>query len=423
MRHLIAIIITILTAVAIFIMKKCDRKIPTKVAACIIGLEIIGCVMSLMDGSGNAVVKKVKRPDAGASAEEHELTARSGDKKEKVQVSVSERELSDTEALKAIDKAEKEVKKGYLGENESSKEVYRDLDFRSSYCDTVTAEWETSPTGVFDSDGTIRNSNVKEPVDISVRCLLSCQDESRIAELKVTAVPVPADAEMGFSYYLDQALAEADQTGLNKGYMMLPESVNGSKVRFTEKREDDGLKLVILMALALGLYIFYMRYRQRDLEKERQKRIALDYPKMVSQLSMYIGAGFSVRQAFMQVGNAYVLQRERGHPERPAFEAVLRMNRKISDGEDEEGAINALGDSLMNKGFRKLTMLLAQSRRKGNAELRDQMEQEEREAYDKRRMDARIAGEEASLKLLIPMMGLLGVIFIVLMVPAFMQMG
>lgn len=99
------------------------------------------------------------------------------------------------------------------------------------------------------------------------------------------------------------------------------------------------------------------------------------------------------------------------------------MNRKIKDGEDEESAINALGDSLQNKGFRKLTMLLAQSRRKGNAELRDQMEQEERESYDRRRMDARVAGEEASLKLLMPMMGLLGVIFIVLMVPAFMQMG
>ena len=41
---------------------------------------------------------------------------------------------------------------------------------------------------------------------------------------------------------------------------------------------------------------------------------------------------------------------------------------------------------------------------------------------EKRRMDARIAGEEASVKLLLPMIGLLGVIFIALMIPAFMQM-
>ena len=423
MRHLIAIIITIFTAAAIFIMGKREKRIPPKVAACIIGLEVTGSIMSLMSGSGNAVVKRVKRPEAGASAQEREITARSGEKEEKIQVSVSERKLTDTEAVKAIDRAEKELRKGYLGENEKSTEVYRDLNLESSYCKTVTAEWETSPTGIFDSDGVINNAEVDEPTEAAVRCLLTCEEESRMVEFHVTAVPVPADAEMGFKYYLDRALAEADEKDPNSRYVSLPAKVNGQTVRFTEKQEDDGLKLVILMAVALGLYIFYMRYRQKDLDKKRQKEISLDYPKMVSQLSMYIGAGFSVRQAFMQVGNAYAAGRSRGHPEREAFEAVLRMNRKIKDGEDEESAINALGDSLQNKGFRKLTLLLAQSRRKGNAELRDQMEQEERESYDRRRMDARVAGEEASLKLLMPMMGLLGVIFIVLLVPAFMQMG
>ena len=63
-----------------------------------------------------------------------------------------------------------------------------------------------------------------------------------------------------------------------------------------------------------------------------------------------------------------------------------------------------------------------QSLKKGSRDLRDQLEQEERAAYDERRINAKVAGEEASLKLLLPMMGMLGVIFIVLMVPAFMQM-
>lgn len=423
MRILIAIIITIFTAAAIFIMSKRDKKIPTKVAACIMALEVIGCVVSLTNGGSDAVVKRLKRPEAGTSSDEVEMTARSGDKEEKVSVNVSERELSDEGARESIEKAVKELKKDYLGENEDSKRVYRDLNLKSKYAGTVTAEWEFSPTGIFDSDGEIKNSAYDAPTDVAVRCLLSCQEESRLVEMTVTVIPVPADADIGFDYYLDQALVEADEEDRRAEYVTLPQTLNGEKITFSEKKGDDGLKLVVLMAALLGLYIFYTTYKQKDLDKKRQKEISLDYPKMVSQLSMYIGAGFSVKAAFVQVGNAYIVGRGRGHPERPAFEEVLRMNRKIRDGEDEESAYNGLGDVLMDKGFRKLTLLLTQSMRKGNKDLRDQLEQEERESYDKRRMDARIAGEEASLKLLIPMMGLLGVIFIVLMVPAFMQMS
>lgn len=423
MRILIAIIITIFTAAAIFIMGKRDKKIPGKVAICIIGLEILGCIISLAGGSGEAVVKRIRRPAAGEKTDERELTARSGRDKENVTVKISDRELTEKEAGKWLENAEREVKKGYLGENGDSSRVYRDLCLKSRYCGVVKAEWEITPDGIFDSSGEIKNNAVKKPTKVTVKCLLSYRDQSRVVNLICTAVPVPADADIGFDYYLDEALARVDTEEPESEFVTLPDQVNGKEVVFSEKREDDGLKLTILMAVALGLYVFYVRYTKKDRQKKRQREISLDYPRIVSQLSMYIGAGFSVKAAFVQVGNAYIVSRNRGHPESVAFEEVLRMNRRIRDGEDEEGAYRRLGDTLMDKGFRKLTLLLSQSIRKGNRELRDMLEREEKEAYDRRRTDARVAGEEASLKLLIPMMGLLGVIFIVLVVPAFMQIN
>lgn len=423
MRILIAIVITIFTAAAIFILGKREKKIPTKVAACIIGLEVLGCIISLMNGSGYAVIRKVKRPDAGTESEKIEMTAKSGRKTEKVTFKVSERKLTDEEAARHLMQAEKTVKREYLGENASSKKVYRDLNLKPEYNGTVRAEWEISPEGIIDNDGKIKNSEIKKPMDITVRCLLTCNEKNRVLTLPLTVIPVPEDADIGFSHYLGMALSEADSRKVSSEYVSLPEEVNGKKVVFSEDREDDGLKLTILMAMLLGLYVFYMGYRKKEAVKKRQKEIALDYPRVISQLSMYIGAGFSVKAAFVQVGNSYIQSRNRGHPESIALEEVLRMNRQIKDGEDEESAYRILGDRLMDKGFRKLTMILSQSIRKGNRELRDMLETEEKEAYDRRRADARVAGEEASLKLLIPMMGLLGVIFIVLVVPAFMQMN
>jgi hypothetical protein len=47
-----------------------------------------------------------------------------------------------------------------------------------------------------------------------------------------------------------------------------------------------------------------------------------------------------------------------------------------------------------------------------------QLEREAQSAFEQRKMHAKVAGEEASTKLLIPMMGLLGIILVVLVIPA-----
>jgi hypothetical protein len=82
-----------------------------------------------------------------------------------------------------------------------------------------------------------------------------------------------------------------------------------------------------------------------------------------------------------------------------------------------------LGEELENRNFRKLSLLLLQNMTKGDRELRDQLAQEEHMAFDERRIRAKVEGEEASTKLLLPMMGLLSVVLLVLMFPALQQLG
>ena len=418
-----AVILTVVTIAVILALNRGKNKIPVKLAVCIVGLEIVGTVLSLSGGSGSIRLSRIKRPEAGSTAEEHEVTVKQGDREEKLTLRIPARKLTDSEAEKAVETAKKQIKKEYLGKNKSADSVYRDLKLRSKYRGNVEAEWEIKPYDIFDSEGKIDNSKAEKETAVSIRGYLDCQGKTGEVEMQVTAIPIPMETADGFSYYLKKAVTEANEKNPTSDYVKLPEKVGGKGLIFSEKKEDDGLKLVILMSFMVGLYIFYTKQKAKDDEKKWQQELSYDYPKMLSQLSLYIGAGFSVKAAFVQVGNAYIKGKSRGHPERPAFEEVVRMNRRIRDGEDEERAYRNLGESLRHKGFRKLTLLLSQSLRKGGKDLRDQLEQEEKSAYDERRINAKVAGEEASLKLLIPMMGLLGVIFIVLMVPAFMQMS
>ena len=75
------------------------------------------------------------------------------------------------------------------------------------------------------------------------------------------------------------------------------------------------------------------------------------------------------------------------------------------------------------KEYKKLALLLEQNRRQGSEKLVQQLEEENLLAYEMRKNQARKAGEEASVKLLFPMLGMLGIVIAILLLPAMMTMG
>ena len=63
---------------------------------------------------------------------------------------------------------------------------------------------------------------------------------------------------------------------------------------------------------------------------------------------------------------------------------------------------------------------MQQNVKKGTAGLIALLENEEREAFEMRNATARVRGEEASTKLLIPMLGLMVMMLVIMIVPALM---
>jgi hypothetical protein len=108
--------------------------------------------------------------------------------------------------------------------------------------------------------------------------------------------------------------------------------------------------------------------------------------------------------------------------ERPGYELVLQLQRELADGVGEALALEHFGNNSGCKEYRKLALLLQQNRRKGNEDLILRLEREDMEAFELRKNLAMKAGEEASTKLLLPMMGMLAVVIVMIIVPAMMQM-
>lgn len=97
----------------------------------------------------------------------------------------------------------------------------------------------------------------------------------------------------------------------------------------------------------------------------------------------------------------------------------MKCVRAVQEGE----AIAHMGMRSELKEYKKLALLLEQNRRQGSEKLVQQLEEENLLAYEMRKNQARKAGEEASVKLLFPMLGMLGIVIAILLLPAMMTMG
>ena len=145
-----------------------------------------------------------------------------------------------------------------------------------------------------------------------------------------------------------------------------------------------------------------------------------DYPKIVESLSLYVGAGLSIKNAIYRISEEYMIRRSK--KKEPGFEGVLRVCREIEEGRSEVKAFENLATYCPTREYRRLSNLLTSSIKKGSKGMIEQLENEEADAFEMQKQYVKIAGEEASTKLLFPMIGLLGIVLIIIIAPSIFNM-
>ena len=92
-------------------------------------------------------------------------------------------------------------------------------------------------------------------------------------------------------------------------------------------------------------------------------------------------------------------------------------------GVSEAGVYENFGRRCGVDAYRKFGMLLSNNLRRGSRDLTLLLKSEASEAMEKRREEAARSAQEASTRLLLPMFGMLCLVFAIIMVPAFSSFG
>ena len=164
-----------------------------------------------------------------------------------------------------------------------------------------------------------------------------------------------------------------------------------------------------------------MRQAQRKKEKDRKTRFLREYPNVISKLTMLLSTGITAKNAWTRIVQNYEEQKET-LGENQVYEEMKITLREMQSGVSEAEAYERFGQRCEVANYRKLGTMLSQNLRKGSSGILDILRMEAIQSFENRKSMARRQGEEVGTKLLLPMIGMLGVVLVMVLVPAFLTM-
>lgn len=307
------------------------------------------------------------------------------------------------------------------GNNKSLQQITEDLKLLEVYQGyPFQIEWRSSRPDVVSSSGNV--TPALEQVEMELLVELTCQDFVRKESLSIIVLPPELTAQEQFHRELQEYLAVSEEESRWDEVWSLPKQWKGSEINWTQKVEDNSLMLwAAALAVAVLVYLMSDRDLHQQLEK-RKKCLKQEYPDLVHQLALFVGAGMTVRGAFQKIALDYENKRKRLAGELPAYEELLYTCRELKSGVSEGAAYEHFGKRTGSQEYIRLSTLLMQNLKRGNSALLERLREEAEKSGEERLMQSRRLGEEAATKLLVPMVLMLAVVMVMIMVPAFSTM-
>ena len=392
--------------------------------SCFLMIILVGAlfaVMARVNARANVLLREgaiLQRGEPGEEEKQIAVRADYGEESMDFRIELSPRQPGEEEAYRRMEELREMLPRIILNRNESLAQVSTDLLLCEQYESfPVRVEWESSNPGIVDEAGKV--NPVDEPAEIVLKAILCCGAYSREKEIYITVLPEVLSEEEKLQRDLEKYLVDTEEACREEQNWQLPESWNGEKIEWSQKNEDKSL-LLWTGSLATAVLIYF--FSDWDLHKkleERKRVLGEEYPNLVHELVLLVGAGMTTKGAFLKMAGDYEKKKKAGGKTLAAYEEVLRTCREMQSGVAEGAAYERFGRRTGLHQYIRLSGLLTQNLKRGNHSLPERLREEAYKAGEERLQQCKKLGEEAGTKLLVPMVMMLAVIMFLIMIPAF----
>ena len=391
-------------------------------------------------GEGSSTEElEVKIDDYGSVSDDSDEILRKGTI---LSMEIQDRQYTDEQKKLLLEKAEEELREVFLGENPSQDAVTQKVNLPTVLAGgAVHVEWTAMPYGILGEDGTPEEGIPEEGTVVTMEAELSVQGLHRVTTAAIKVFPPQMTAREEAHDVLTKEADRINAGSKNEDYYLLPQQIGGKRLIWMYPYNTDLPVLAIILLSIPFLVSALADQRVHKAAQRRRDQLELDYPDLLWKMTLLIGAGMNLSSAFSRVAedyrkeirikNAEVQNRKRIlkfwdkkqiDNKRYVYEEMLITCHEIRDGLSEGKAYEQFGHRCGLPRYIRLGSVLSQNLRKGSKGLTELLEQEALSASRERQSQARKLGEKAGTKLLLPMVMMLCIVFVILVVPAFMSM-
>lgn len=365
--------------------------------------------------------KILERKGYGEGKKTEEVLVETEDWKEKIKIQISEKKYAKEEIAEQLLKASDGLKEQILGENKSMDEVRSDLDLITEIPHTgIQVSWELDNYDVMNTQGILKQENLTEDGTlVKLTAVLRYEEESMSCEFYAHLFATPRSEQESILKKISQEVEQADLQQQEQDHLTLPEQVEGQKLNWSPLRQTRAFGILLLGGVGVVFLFTAEEQKKKEKRKKELRQMQFDYPQVINKFSLYIGAGMTVRRAWIQIVKEY--EKEKAYlGERAIYEEMRYTMNEVKNGRPEGECYEAFGRRCGSPVYRKFGMLLSQNMRKGTKGLTNLLKREAQEAFEERKSQAKKLGEEAGTKLMIPLFLMLAVVFVIVTVPAFL---
>lgn len=385
-------------------------------------LTVMVLVVELLPKDSEAFVARNGYGE-GSKIQEYELIIEDEDEKQKLQFEVEERRYTRAEVQQLFQKVMDELDNVVLGENESFNRIESDLKLVTTLKDyPVNILWDLDSYEVMSIEGELREDKLTtEGTLVRLRGTISYEEEQTAYVRNMMVYAPTREGTEQFLYEVEQEVQKREAATREDEGFRLPQKLKGKQLTWKIKREYRWYYILLIGAVSAVYLVYREREKVKQKDKRRREELIREYPGMISKFTMLLDTGTTVKNAWEKIVQNYELQREQTGKQ-TVYEEMLLTYREMQGGVSEGEAYEKFGKRCGVTIYLKFGAMLAQNLRKGSKGISDILRMEAIQSFENRKSAAKRLGEEAGTKLLMPMVGMLMVVLVMVMVPAFLTM-
>ena len=359
---------------------------------------------------------QIIRPEQGS--ETRSFLFRLDGQEKKYEIPVYAREKTEEEKAEAFLQVIQHIDQMICGENSSLTCITKNLILPQNMTEYhATIRWDSQQTDIVEEDGSVHRDTIKEATVVELVAKITIGSEKREKVYVVTVLPYEKGSTEEKLAAAKNYLLEREKTSRFEDSVIFPAWIDNVEI-LEEGTSGNRTWLLLLFPVTIVWVVVGKKKEEEKEKKEQERELLAAYPNLITKLTMYIGAGMTIRTAWEQLANEYEapIQSHLGN-------MICQTVAELHMGKSEEAVYEKFGEQMGLRPYKRLASILAGQSSRGGGGIKEALRREVQEAWELQKEEVKRMGNEAETKLIIPMLGMMIIVFSIVVIPAFFSLS